>query len=189
MYLKSIIQLFCYFIIPGILIFSAPFLPTNVFIAYGHLSLLLIVCLLYIKPLSVITTYSIFKNALKFRRPFGVLAFWFFVFHVGGMIYHYSLLQDSTIFTYAPIFYGFLGGIGMVILGLTSNKISVRYLKKNWKKVQFVAYPTLYLGLIHAATISGNYIGLIVFGGGYIVLKFLEIRKKRNSKVSSTSLN
>lgn len=39
--------------------------------------------------------------------------------------------------------------LGMVILAATSNFYSIKKLGKNWKKIQWLAYPVLFLGKLH----------------------------------------
>ena len=67
--------------------------------------------------------------------------------------------------------WGLVAFIGMFILGITSNKLSAIKLKRNWKKVQRLAYPAFAFTMIHAALASregGSYIALLVI---YSILK------------------
>ena len=64
-----------------------------------------------------------------------------------------------------------------MILGLTSNKMSQKLLKKNWKRVQYLSYAALFLVLLHVSLAEGE-IGLFFLVGGlFIVLKVLEFKK------------
>jgi DMSO/TMAO reductase YedYZ heme-binding membrane subunit len=48
------------------------------------------------------------------------------------------------------LFIGLLAIIGMIILGLTSNFFSIKLLGNNWKRIQWLAYPILFLSKLHA---------------------------------------
>jgi DMSO/TMAO reductase YedYZ heme-binding membrane subunit len=72
----------------------------------------------------------------------------------------------------------------MIILGITSNTLSVIKLKKNWKKLQYLTYPTFAIICIHKAIAEDEikpYIVLLV----YTILKIIEIKK--NKKLLSPS--
>jgi len=70
------------------------------------------------------------------------------------------------------LFWGAVAGIGMILLGLTSNNISVRLLKKNWKRLQRIAIPVYFLISIHKFIASDEgLIPVLVIFVVYVVLR------------------
>lgn len=196
---KRIIQLLCYYTIPlgyFLYLIIKIFLGESVYfdvVSSGNIAMILIIGLLFVKPLSVITPIKFFKRALGYRREFGVLAFWFAVFHgVSLMVYLNVISPSSWPIIFDPslnIIYGMVAFLGMVVLGLTSNRFATIKLKGNWKRVQRIAYPTLVLVIVHKALAEeslGPLVILVVFAG----LKAAEIytvRKRRASIAKPSS--
>lgn len=177
--LRSFLQVLAYYIVPAaLLVLSLANANSRLFAFFGNAALVLVVINLYIRPLALILPNSYFNFFLTLRREFGVAAVWFFLFHAGGFIYSYGLLGSKSFLDYTSfLFWGSLAAVGMIILGLTSNDYATRKLKQNWKKVQMVAYPTLFLALFHAGLASGQLRNFFVWGGIYLGLKFLQWKK------------
>lgn len=203
--LRKIIQLFCYYLIPIFLLLSLIF---QIFIGsnlsdvskdYGEPAFFLIGIILFIKPLSIIfsdfklynTNFNPFQFILSYRREMGVLAFWFSIIHGLGLIYSKNLFSiQGLLILLNPfeifLFSGFLAMIGMIILGLTSNKLSVMKFKRNWKKIQSLAYPTFALVCIHVTFAKKDEFGPILLFVTYTILKIVihyKILKKINLNV------
>lgn len=170
---------------------------------FGLLGILLLWITLMIKPLFGILTRGIkaikakghtcpvgsalqkaVAWALKYRRGFGITTFLLILMHGGIFLTmwisnNWRAMQSKKAFAIAGMF-----GLAMLLVGyLTSNDYSMRLLKKNWKKVQMVAYLGLIGGSAHILFINfeKNYWILILIVI-YLVLKvwdFLASRKKK----------
>jgi len=80
--------------------------------------------------------------------------------------------------------YGSVALGGIIVLGLTSNNFSQRVLKRNWKRVQMLAYPVLFLVLFHAAVANDSYALFTLVSVAYAGAKWWEYRKVRDKKES-----
>lgn len=118
----------------------------------GEPALNILIFILFLTPLTQILDWKILKVLMTWRRAFGVASFWFFLFHAAGLIYVKRLTDISAYLDWRGyLFWGGIAGIGMLILGLTSNDLSVRFLRKNWKRIQLIAIPTLFFAQAHAS--------------------------------------
>lgn len=121
----------------------------------GEPALNLLLFILFLPPFSQITNWTFLRILMGWRREFGVAAFWFFLFHGAGMIYSENLTDINTFLDpNGYLFWGGIAGIGMLILGLTSNDLSVKLLKRNWKRLQLIAIPTLFFAHAHVSIIE-----------------------------------
>lgn len=194
MNLRKVIQILFYYIIPVYLLLILILNLNNLdniyhsLVKWGDNSLNLLILILFIKPISIIfNKIKLFKSILSYRRELGVLSFWFAVFHSIALVYYLDLfsLQGLVYILSAKDLFlitGFIGFIGMVILGITSNKLSTIKLKRNWKKVQYLAYPTLLMICIHKAESKeeyGPYFILII----YVILKIVQYYKIKKNKI------
>lgn len=192
--LKQTVQYLCYYILPSLILIlvialnllkidTYPFLSK-----FGVFALILVCIILFSKPLSVIfPKLEFFRKFLMFRREMGVLAFWLAMFHGVLLLFYLKLLSTTslpqTLNLNGFLFWGILALIGMFLLGITSNTLSQIKLKQNWKKLQYLAYPTLTFILIHKAIVKNEiYPYFILFT--YIILKMVEkyiLSKQRES--------
>ncbi len=195
--IRTVVQLFAYYILPAIIVGNAIIHLSGVFIEHstrelGNYAFFLLIVILMIKPLCVLfpakySKFNIFKKILPFRRELGVLAFWIAITHSIGMIYLYVLENyGSLLVMFDPaqtmLFTGFIAFIGMFILGITSNKLSTKLLKTNWKKLQMLAYPTLIFAVVHKSLAEHGEMGAYVLLGIYTILKGFEIYKLKKDK-------
>ena len=181
---RKIIQVLSYFVLPvSLAVWSATGAIDSFFVELGGKALLLVALNLFIKPLSVLFRHSLTAQVLTLRREIGVASFWLYVFHSTGMVLGRGL-SLSTIYNPAGfIIWGAVAGIGMWVLGLTSNNVAQRLLKRNWKKVQMVAYAVLPVASFHASKAEGEYGKFVLFTGTFVVLKFLQwyVSKQRRT--------
>lgn len=177
---KSFIRKGIYYLFPIFLLYFSLMNLNREFFAYlGVWAQRLLIFIVFIKPISVIFKSTLFMRAVSYRRETGVASFWLFVFHIVGLIYVLDLTHVSN-YLRAFMVFGFFAGLGMFALGLTSNTRSVKYFKKNWKKIQYLTYPVFFLVLAHSGLFAnGTYTRLIVVGGIYLILKTLEYLKKK----------
>ncbi|MBJ2175169.1 ferric reductase-like transmembrane domain-containing protein [Aureibaculum sp. A20] len=124
---------------------------------------------------------------LYVRQAMGIsTAVWSFLHFIIFLIAE-GFLETFSQFNYIA---GFIAILILVPLFFTSNKKSMRLLKKNWKKLQSLAYIAIFLSLLHIVLLEKTWlIYAIIVGLGFIIRmpsvksKFIKIRKKR--KVST----
>lgn len=176
---KVILSVICYIFLPlGLVVGSVLFGEADIFRLYGTLAQLLLIYVLFIKPIGVIFNFKWMTRQLAYRRQLGVASFWLSLFHAVMFVFDrgiYSIDRYMGIDNY--LFYGMLAMIGILILGVTSNNRSVAFFKSKWKKIQYLAYPSLFLVLLHVSMVRGNMLWFYSLGGIYVVLKILEWKK------------
>ena len=184
MLLRKILQILCYYVLPLSLFVMTFWLEgadqKGFFIAAGSISLLLILIILFSKPIAVITGLRPLIRIVGLRRELGVASFWFFLIHGAGLIYVnsiYSLSDYSGIGNY--LFWGGVAAVGMILLGITSNTYSVKLLKRNWKRLHLIVYGVLFAAVMHAGLSEGDPYGAFIITGVFIVLKVLEKKNVR----------
>lgn len=181
---KKILNVLCYWVLPLALLAVSFIIPeAEIFRLLGKAAMFLLIGILFISPIAVITQWRPLRVILGFRRQLGIAIFWLAFFHTAGFIYVQDLTQAVLYFDLGyHLFYGAVAMIGMGLLAMTSNDRAVRHLRRHWKKVQAITYPVFFLVLIHASMATGEWKKLIVFGGGYIVLKAIAwyvVRQRR----------
>jgi len=178
-HVRKILSIVCYIVVPLFLIgTSVAFSQKDTFLYFGEVAKILLVGLLFIKPIAVLSKFRVLMITVSFRRQLGVATFWFALFHSIGFLYLYDLTQVSLYLdpTY-HLLYGAIAMIGMAILGVTSNDRSVQYFRKKWVKLQYLAYPTLFFTLLHVSMVEGELLTFFVLFGVYAVLKYFEWKK------------
>ena len=175
----KLIQKLIYYVLPVVLLLVSVVVGGEVFGKFGTLAMLGVTAVLYVQPLSILTKNPWIIKLFTMRREMGVASFWLFFFHAYGLIFSRNISPEFIFNVKGFIFWGFLAGMGMWLLGLTSNNFSQKLLKKNWKRLQRVVYPTYFLLLYHASMAEGEMWKFWVFGGGYVVLKGLSFYKRK----------
>ena len=182
MKIKKYVKIFGYIFLPIILILLNIFANIKeIYPIFGNIALFLIVITLFIKPISLILpSIKIFTEIRRYRREMGISTFYFALSHFIGFLTANNFSKEwmNYISFSNGLIYGIFALSILVILFLTSNNLSVRKLKKNWKKIQRIAYIALLLILVHIALINPENI-LLAFTLfiTYIILKILEIKK------------
>lgn len=134
--------------------------------------------------LTLTPVYIIFGITNLFvRQAMGIATAVWSLLHFAFFIWKEGVLETFTQFNYIL---GFFAILILIPLLITSNKKSMKKLKKNWKKLQSLAYPAIVLSLIHVAILDKTWlIYAIVVGIGFIIRipfiqdKFIVIRKKK----------
>ncbi|MCQ8239637.1 protein-methionine-sulfoxide reductase heme-binding subunit MsrQ [Rhizosaccharibacter radicis] len=92
-------------------------------------------------------------NLLRFRRALGLLAFWYALMHLlvyaildRGLRWH-VILQDITKRPFLII--GMATFVLLLVLACTSNRFSIRRLKRNWVRLHRLAYLAAALAAWH----------------------------------------
>ena len=110
--------------------------------------------MVFSKPLSVIfPNIDFFKKILRMRRELGISMFYFALAHGSSYI-----LKDGVSPYTREV--GYVAGIFALsiyfILYLTSNNVSVRKLKRRWKKLHYLVYPAYILTMLHVGLVGGE---------------------------------
>ncbi len=152
------------------------------FVELGSWSWILVMLILFVKPLGVIFKSRLLMMVVSLRRELGVAAFWTFLFHGAGLIWMDNLVDVNLYLDWRGyLFWGGVAGVGMILLGVTSNEISVKWLGKNWKRLQYVAYPVLFFATAHKTIAEeGTVVPAIVI---FTVFVFLKVVEKWRRKV------
>ncbi|QQS61328.1 MAG: ferric reductase-like transmembrane domain-containing protein [Candidatus Moraniibacteriota bacterium] len=179
--IKKVLDILSYGVIPlGGLFLSIFFPSVDVFGTFGQIAQIGLLIILFMKPIAFIVPLQFLKRALTYRRQLGVAVFWFSLFHGIGFIYQYRLLNPSDFFGFTNhLLYAGIALLMMIVLGLTSNDVSIKFFQKNWKRIQYLAYPTLFLVLIHSSMWEGEMMKVYVLGGLFLILKYLQMKRFR----------
>ena len=145
----------------------------------GSLAQALLLALLFLKPVAVVCGVRILRRGLVYRRPAGVAMAYVALFHFVETVQP-ALLFDARYYALrSHVIYGMAALAITLLLALTSNDRSVRWLRRWWLRVHRLAYPLLALVLVHSALSGGEWSKLIVLLPIYGVLKIMEWRGVR----------
>lgn len=180
-WIKMSVSIFSYGIVPIIGLGVSIVSPLGeLFRKFGELAQLGLFVILFMKPIAFIVPLNFLKRALTYRRQMGVTVFWLAFFHSIGFLYTNGLWSlDDFLGWKNHYFYGGIAMVAMTILGVTSNDRSLRLFRRNWKRIQYLTYPTLFLVLLHVSLVKGEMVKLYVVGGLFLLLKFLEAKRFR----------
>lgn len=183
--IRKYLQWFCYYLLPLGLIATSLFigLDKEFYVELGEPALNLLIFILFLTPVTQILDWKTLKILMAWRREFGVASFWFFLFHAAGLMYVDNLTNiNDYLNPQGYLFWGAIAGIGMLILGLTSNNTAVKLLRRNWKRLQYIAIPTLFFAQAHASLADeGSILPAILLFAVYLLLRIIgsKIVKKR----------
>lgn len=181
-FLKSAFHAECIYTLKSIFLLTLFSLPAGIIIhffllshwgesnlylrAYGKIAFLFLTLSLSVSPLlHYIKQEKVREWLLLSRKILWILSFIFFLKHgleyfaaeyvfqkqYHGDISYLNYVIENLLIRYDALT-GVIAGICMLILGLTSNKMSLTLLSgKKWKTVQSLVYPAFLLSLIHIA--------------------------------------
>lgn len=121
---------------------------------------------------------------LYVRQAMGIATAVWSLLHFIIFIWAEGMLETFAQFNYIA---GFIAVLILIPLFFTSNRKSMKMLKKNWKKLQSLSYVAIMLTLVHVAILEKTWtIYAIIVGIGFIIripfikekLIVLSIRKK-----------
>ena len=132
-------------------------------------------------PISIIFGW----NTKRYRKLFGIYTFIYSIFHLAFFLTDCGLFG---IFDELNFILGMLATIIIIPLGITSNKWSMSILRKNWVKLQKLAYPAAALAVLHIVLLEGGaweLYGYVILLGFIIRLNPVKLffRKLRSKKV------
>lgn len=149
----------------------------------GSTGLTLVLLILILSPLAEITKLKTLLFLKTMRRPFGICSGLLIGIH--GLHYSDSLVYAIQYWEVSllniGILFGSLWATIMLMLTVTSNNLSQKFLGRKWKIIQQGAYLALLFGVIHAILLSQEW-DLLFFGLIYIILKGFVIYKKHAPK-------
>ncbi|OCX60409.1 sulfoxide reductase heme-binding subunit YedZ [Thioclava sp. SK-1] len=92
-------------------------------------------------------------NLIRYRRAVGLLAFFYVTLHlVTWLVLDMELLWRQAfndLYKRPYLLFGIIGFVLLLILALTSNTASIRKLGRNWRRVHWLVYPAVSLGVVH----------------------------------------
>ncbi|MEX1661108.1 protein-methionine-sulfoxide reductase heme-binding subunit MsrQ [Thioclava sp. 15-R06ZXC-3] len=92
-------------------------------------------------------------NLIRYRRAIGLLAFFYIALHLTAWaVLDMSMLWAQALSDLVKRRYLLLGISAFILLiplAITSNNASIRKLGRNWRKLHWLVYPAVLLGVIH----------------------------------------
>ena len=124
-------------------------------------------------------------NTKRYRKLFGIYTFIYSVFHLLFFLVDYGFFG---IFDEFNFILGMIATIIIIPLGITSNKWSMSILRKNWVKLQKLAYPAAVLAVLHVVFLEGGawqLYGVVILIGFVLRINSVKIliRNLRSKKV------
>ena len=125
-------------------------------------------------------------NNLFVRQAMGISAAVWSLLHFIIFLGAEGLLET---FTQANYIAGFVAVLIVIPLLITSNRKSMKKLKRNWKKLQSFSYAAIFFSLLHVALLDKTWlIYAIIVGIGFLIRipivkdKFIGFRQKKRIK-------
>jgi methionine sulfoxide reductase heme-binding subunit len=123
---------------------------------------------------------------LRHRRHIGVAAFLYAVLHLVFYVIDMENVHDMLAEIGAPgIWTGWLAFILMLLPALASNNAAMRLLRRNWKRVQQLAYAVALITLAHWIFLEPEPGPALVHFVPLILLNMARIAKRRTRKAVS----
>lgn len=152
----------------------------------GEWTIRLLMITLTCTPISIIFGW----NTKRYRKLFGIYTFIYSMFHLVFFLADYGFFG---MFDELNFIFGMLATIIIIPLGVTSNNWSMSILRKNWVKLQNLAYPAAILAVLHIIFLEGGaweLYGYVILLGFIIRLNpvksfFKELRPKKVKLVQS----
>lgn len=131
-------------------------------------------------------------NLLRFRRALGLLAFWYAAMHFTvyltldrGLIWS-TIVPDIARRPFITL--GFAALVLLVPLAVTSNRLSIRRLGKNWRRLHQLIYVAVSLAAVHYLLATKVldptqviHVGLVALLLGYRLVRGLIPRPQRRT--------
>ncbi len=158
---------------------------------FGSAAEYLLLFMLLVSPLSKLFRMKLLYQVMGLRRELGIWFAYLAIVHSVGYMSNpdwFGVFIAPHLSEPAAILPRYIFGIIALVLTLplliTSNALSLRLLRGNWKRVHFLVYPLFATMLLHIflprnAGMESDLIGWIQFilaFGGYVLLKILAKR-------------
>ena len=132
------------------------------------LSLYSVFLLMIIRPIADIFNIVFFRKLIVFRKHLGIFSSSIVV--VYGLIHYYNLGLNGFLSEYFSLaywtfsnnlFWAHMGELTGFILLITSNRFSMRLLKRNWKRIQKLSYLYFFSGAWYVFSSFDKTFGII----------------------------
>jgi sulfoxide reductase heme-binding subunit YedZ len=148
----------------------------------GRGALILLVLMLACTPIS---TLFGFKQVLRVRRLLGLYAFLYASLHFATFVwldYRFDLeLLVEAVFAQRYVVVGFIAGLILLALALTSTRGWQKRLGKNWKRIHRLAYLAGILAVVHFAWLVKDIRVPLQYGAVLALLLVLRIPRVRKA--------
>lgn len=151
----------------------------------GEWTLRFLLITLSITPVRKIFNWS---WLIKLRRMLGLFAFFYAVMHFITYIWFDQyfdwgeIVKDVIKRPFITV--GFVAFILLIPLAVTSNKMMMRRLKKNWLKLHKLIYVIAVLGVLHFIwLVKADYLQPVIYGVILLVLLSYRAYKQRNKLI------
>jgi DMSO/TMAO reductase YedYZ heme-binding membrane subunit len=131
----------------------------NEYRGYGSLAFFFLILIMVVRPLTeLFPNIVFFKKLMGIRRGIGITMGMAALTHGIGFFYQYpSQVGQSYIWSPTGIYlYGIIALFFTILLLVTSNNISVRFMGRKWKWLHKTVIILFYATCIHVALIGRN---------------------------------
>lgn len=180
---NKIVGIFSYYIIP--LLLTALLFSGSGEMFFDNLdtaTLILFTFTLLAKPLAVLFKMDFFWKVVNLRKELGMLVFWFFTFHLAGMLMfagmNMNLGMDNM---FQDMTWGIAAWVFMFIMAILSNNYVGKMVKADWSKLRFMSFLTLLFMLLHLGTQEGKIMEAVFGFAAFAVLKTIEFIKLKKT--------
>ncbi|NCU41746.1 MAG: hypothetical protein EOM19_03420 [Candidatus Moranbacteria bacterium] len=152
---------------------------------FGNIAWMLLIIILYSRPLADIFRSRWLFILLRYRRQLGIASGVFAILHIGlyiwGNEYFFSYLSEPSFLEWNNfILWGILAFIVLLFPFLTSNTFSQRILKRRWKTLQNFSYLAFVFVGMHTWLVKEEmlftFIPVFIWGG---LWSWAYIKKKK----------
>ncbi len=155
----------------------------------GELSARLLLVTLAVTPLRLFFARASWPDWLLLRRRyFGVAAFVYAALHTA--VYLDRKLGSGLVLQEAAEFSMWTGWLAMaffVPLAITSNDVSVRWLRSKWKKLHRWVYPAALLTFVHWIFASFSIVPGLIHFGILLIVETYRVWKQKQGRLSSAA--
>ncbi len=154
----------------------------------GEWSIRLLTACLTITPLCILFGW---RKPIRYRKMLGLYAFGYAALHT---LFYIADKNFLSIFDEFNFIIGLIAAVVMLALAVTSNKWSMRKLKRNWKKLQRYAYAAGVLTVLHVLLLGKGWMVYgIIMAVGFIVripaVKCFFVKLRATSKTEPVMVN
>ena len=162
--------------------------PGGLLVPTGEWSARMIIVALMLTPLGqLFPANRAVRWLIRHRRAFGVAAFGYALLHLLFYVLDMESIAAMVAEIGAPgIWTGWLALLCMVPPALASNDATMRLLRRNWKRVQRLAYPAAILTLAHWVLVHDGMASALVQFAPLVLLQVLRLVGRINSNTNFT---
>ena len=162
--------------------------PGDLLVPTGEWSARMIIVALMLTPLGqLFPANRAVRWLIRHRRAFGVAAFGYALLHLLFYVLDMESIAAMVAEIGAPgIWTGWLALLCMVPPALASNDATMRLLRRNWKRVQRLAYPAAILTLAHWVLVHDGMASALVQFAPLVLLQVLRLVGRINSNTNFT---